>query len=84
MQLTKTLTSVLAAAGLVGSIGLVYAQTTADTPTTPPAATATTPEPTPAVTTPAPTATTPAPATTPSPAAAPSDSTSLPPQQDRN
>ena len=88
MHVIKTLTSALAAAGLVGAIGLAYAQT-AQYPATPaatPAAT-TTPE---AMTAPAPSSTTTsdpmaAPlATTPSPAVAPSDSTSLPPQQDRN
>ena len=80
MQLTKTLTSVLAAAGLVGTIGLVYAQTTTEPPASPQA---TTPAAEPAAPATTPSTDTSSP-TTPPAAATPSDSTSLPPQQDRN
>ena len=83
MQLTKTLTSLVAAGGLVGAIGLAYAQATDPAQPAP----STTPM---QATTPADPATTPAPMTPPvssDPAATPpatTDGSTLPAQQDRN
>jgi hypothetical protein len=89
MQLTKTLTSVIAATGMVGVIGLAYAQATTDPAQTTPPATSTTPSTTTmqpgdpatsATTTPPTSATTPA-----APMATDSaPSTTLEPQADRN
>lgn len=81
MQLTKTLTSVIAATGMVGAIGLAYAQATNDpAQSAPPSTTMQQP------TDPATATTPPASATTPStPMATDSaPSTTLEPQADRN
>jgi hypothetical protein len=82
MQLTKTLTSALAAAGLVGAIGLAYAQTSTDPAQTPPPSTTQTPPPEPATTTTPPSTMTAPPAST--PASPSTDTAPLTPQADRN
>lgn len=85
MQLTKTLTSVIAATGMVGAIGLAYAQATNDPAQSAPPATQQVPS-DPATT---PSTTPPATTDTPSTPSAPmsgdtSSSTTLEPQADRN
>lgn len=83
MQLTKTLTSALAAAGLVGAIGLAYAQTTTE-PAPAPSTTQTAPPEPSTSTTPT---TPPASSDTGSTMSTPStstDSSTLAPQADRN
>lgn len=83
MQLTKTITSVIAATGLVGAIGLAYAQATNDPAQSAPPSTTMQPPVDPATST---TTTPPSSATTPAaPMATDSaPSTTLEPQADRN